>query len=310
MGKIAALLLLFTPLFSATVTYEFSGGRFGDSLLCYLHAKWISYKYEIPIAYKPFALSLNLEMDRQEKRHTYANARWRTNIDAATVFDPKSPNEYICPYFPEDPWELKNSTYLLSGTPYTSFFEIDWKDPGFREAALAMIAPQRQLFLTQPQGSGIHIALHVREGGGYDDDGFRRAFPLKLPPLQFYIDGVLKMLELFPEKPLAIQVFTDAASPQMIVQKIKEQIPPGADIQFFFRKGSNSFARNILEDFFSLFLYDAIIRSQSNFSLIPSLLRDFAVVYAPKDCTVEDGATSITDVLIEINEPLYQELLR
>ncbi|HEV7737800.1 MAG TPA: hypothetical protein VGO47_10580, partial [Chlamydiales bacterium] len=39
------------------ITYEFSGGRFGDNLLAYFHAKWVSYKYNIPFFYKEFPYS-------------------------------------------------------------------------------------------------------------------------------------------------------------------------------------------------------------------------------------------------------------
>src|SRR5665213_983093 len=50
------------------VTYEFSGGRLGDNLLSYLHAKWISYRHQIPLLYKPFKYSDKLMLDTNEIR--------------------------------------------------------------------------------------------------------------------------------------------------------------------------------------------------------------------------------------------------
>ena len=49
--------------YTSAVTYDFSGGRFGDNLVSYCHAKWISYKYNIPLLYKPFDYSDQLMMD-------------------------------------------------------------------------------------------------------------------------------------------------------------------------------------------------------------------------------------------------------
>ena len=61
--------LVFTGLLSSEsyITYEFFGGRFGDCLLSYLHAKWLSYKYQLPLLYKPFKYSSDLCLDAKEQ---------------------------------------------------------------------------------------------------------------------------------------------------------------------------------------------------------------------------------------------------
>ncbi|MFA5306719.1 MAG: hypothetical protein WC365_04680, partial [Candidatus Babeliales bacterium] len=57
----------------SAVTYGLSGGRFGDNLLCYVHAKWISYKYHIPLLYFPFEYSSHLVFDEAELLSTVGN---------------------------------------------------------------------------------------------------------------------------------------------------------------------------------------------------------------------------------------------
>ena len=66
---------------------------------------------------------------------------------------------------------------------------------------------------------------------------------------------------------------------------------------------------NVLEDFFSLFNFDILIRPQSNFSIVPSLLKDYAIVYAPRDFIREDKTITITKTELVVNQELYQMLI-
>src|SRR5579862_7273227 len=69
---------------SDAVTYEFTGGRLGDNLLSYLHAKWISHTRQIPLLYKPFPYSSELCLHDIEIPYT---------LDSSLDL-------YVCPYFP------------------------------------------------------------------------------------------------------------------------------------------------------------------------------------------------------------------
>ena len=44
------------------VTYDFSGGRFGDNLISYLHGKWVAHVLNLTFLYRPFEFSDKLEM--------------------------------------------------------------------------------------------------------------------------------------------------------------------------------------------------------------------------------------------------------
>lgn len=279
------LLLLFycSSCFAAdsAITYEFSGGRFGDNLLAYLHAKWISFNHQIPVLYKPFNLSKELALHDREILYNPSQGRSRRHVGQGV--DPIKPFLYICPYFPED--EVEKRDYF--------YFDVDWKSETFRAHCLEYIAPKQQLLLTKPLENGINIAIHVREGGGFDQDDMKRKFPNKLPPLRFYQEGLAEVLRLLPDKPIYCHIFTDARVPQLIVDRLKTNLP---QIKFGCRQGPNSFDRNILEDFFSLFHFDILIRPQSNFSIIPSLLHDYAIVHTPYGT--------------QINETLYRSLFK
>ena len=94
-------------------------------------------------------------------------------------------------------------------------------------------------------------------------------------------------------------------------------------IIFDCRKENNSPNTNVLEDFFSFFNFDVLIRPDSNFSMIPSLLHDFAMILSPKKITSSDkkiiendfeaaldnDLILIKEFNIEINQILFNQLL-
>lgn len=286
------------------VTYEFSGGRFGDCLLSYLHAKWLSYVYQIPLLYKPFLYSTDLALHEREVKLTNGDYRLRYRASVANIaqdVESSQPFLFSCPYFPEDPIEREEEKYLC--------FDVDWKDPGFRKAALEMIAPKKQLRLVEPPQGTVNIAIHVRNGENYDDEALRRRFPLKLPPFSFYLEALPRVLEYFRDKSIYCHIFTDAEQPAWIEQALHRAVPPGMKVQFAYRKGVNRHNWNVLDDFFSLFRFDVLIRSQSNFSLIPSKLHDYAIVCFPSDFSFQDGNPIIEKTELEVEEELYQRLL-
>ncbi|HSX25594.1 MAG TPA: hypothetical protein VLE89_01135 [Chlamydiales bacterium] len=296
-GKFLFLLAWASAVFAEDigVTYEFSGGRFGDNLLSYLHAKWFAYERNIPLLYKSFPLSSKLKMDGEEKKlDVIATARFRVYLENG---DTSQGNAlYICPYFPEDPWELEHT--LNAGGKAWFRFPVNWKDPGFRAAALKMIEPKGALDLILPPGGCISIAIHVREGGGHDGSEIQQMWPTKFPPIDFYIDALRTLMHRLGGRPIYCYLFTDAREPKDIAKQIEKAVP---GVTLHYRKKNNRFNANILEDFFSLFHYDILIRSHSHFSQVPSLLHDYAAVYSLD----EPGKGSW-----KIDEEIFQRLLR
>lgn len=288
------------------VTYEFSGGRFGDNLLSYLHAKWISYIYEIQLFYKPFPFSSDLQLhdreiclDNKQIRHFQRRSifNFQENLKDA------SPTLFICPYFPEDP-----SFQRLN--PKGHRFDVNWKDPEFKKIAQEMIAPKGELLLTIPPKTTVNIAIHIREGGGYDTDHTRLWDPLKLPPLHFYIQGLLEVLEQFHDRPIYCYLFTDAIEPHLLAEELQQAIPKQIPIQIDYRRTQNRHDANVLEDFFSFFHFDVLIHPQSNYSIVAEKIGDFAIIYTPTNFQRQGKKIEITESKFEINETKYQNVLK
>ncbi|NDD99187.1 hypothetical protein EB008_02690 [bacterium] len=130
------------------------GGRFGDNLLSYLHAKWISYKYNMLLLYKPFPYSDELALSELEtKINDYyydheinifkrkmvcdSNLRYFRPSDLLKK-NPSGSILYVVPYFPEGGCKR---TWFFNGSKKWSYFDVDWKDQIFRSIALEMLRP-------------------------------------------------------------------------------------------------------------------------------------------------------------------------
>jgi hypothetical protein len=285
------------------VTYEFSGGRFGDNLVSYLHAKWISYYYQIPLLYIPFPYSSELKM----ADHEYKNHQLQPFLNQERIYSFDQPSNvhsstlFFCPYFPEVASELKSGQFI--------HFPVDWKNQEFRKIVNEMISPRHNLQLTHPPDGVVSIAIHVREGGGYDHPNHHIWDPEKIPPVSFYIESLLNVLELFTSKTLHCHLFTDAKNPKTILETIQRSVPSKTHITFSCRENCNLHDANVLEDFFSLFNFDILIRPQSNFSIVPARIHDFAIVCSPITFSVHDQIIKIEHIEMEVNHELLKKCL-
>ncbi len=282
----------------AHVSYSKGGGRFGDNLLIYLHAKWLSYRDGVPLLYVPFAYSTELMLDQKEVRFNALKhyALRRMVIRRGTKIEPSLPFLYECPYFPALEEEQIEGGWFS--------FSVDWKDLEFRQVALAMIAPKEKLDLIRPPEGAISVAIHVREGGGFDTDHTRLYDPLKLPPMPFYIEALSRVIGLFPSKKIYCRIFTDAVDTNGIAEELAKAIPLGADVILDYREEGNHHTKNVMVDFYSLFHFDVLIRPRSNFSIVPALLHDYAVVCSPVEYVRTGEKIEITRIEVEVNAGL------
>ena len=283
---------------SFAVTYDFSGGRFGDNLLSYLHAKWISYKYNMLLLYKPFPYSDALVLSQKESKIGNYSYTHKENIFNKTIFqdahfqgfrlsDLRPENSsgsilYVVPYFPES--GCKRSCYT-NGNDKWSYFDIDWKDQGFRSIVLKMLRPIKAIKLCHCPLDKIPVAVHARTGRGFDAEDCIRSAPNNVPPLEFYHEALISLINIYPDRELYFHIFTDDPEPNVIATDIENYIKNIATAPFsvHYRTSKNRQNLNVIEDFFSLFQFDCLIRPDSNFSRVPSLLKEYKVLIYPSD---------------------------
>lgn len=295
---------------AAIVTYQFSGGRFGDNLLAYLHAKWVSFKYGIPLAYKPFKYSEFLHLHVLEKNiQTYLIKDLPKNVLTNTNMRINSQENslIIVPYFTQVKCErLKNKNWID--------LPIDWDEKKFYQTIVELTKPLNpKLADFNIPKNCITVALHVRKGEGFDgpllsDAGVRKekvpyadlGNPLKFPPEYFFIEHVKKISEHFANKKIYAYIFTDAKNPSLIAQRFKSACLQYPNIEFDYRKTTNnSHDTNVLEDFFAMIKFDCLVRPESSFSIAAAKLANYKLEIYPTDHHWEGNRSVIDKIEIK-----------
>lgn len=276
-----------SKLYGAKITYELSGGRFGDNLISYCHCKWLCLTHNIPLIYKPFQYSDQLAMHYLEKYITTVDANKKILLKKNLEINIDSNSVYSVPYFGEDITEHRKNKHWV-------YFKVDWDNTEFKQYIKKTIKPiNLELLKINLPKDCINIAVHVRQGGGYDqplsnsniksDYYVDVDFPLKFPPLSFYIEQIKKISEIFQHSKLYIYIFTDDSNPEALVSKIKEGLQDYHNMIFDFRIKYNKHNKNVIEDFFAMTQFDCLIRSQSNFSFMAAKISDYKVEIFPTD---------------------------
>lgn len=287
------------------VSYELVNGRFGDQLVSYLHAKWISYLYGFPLLYKPFLYSEEFALDEKEERWTEEKER---HFDQVVMRQKEGnfscpANEsllYLIPFFSDQPDDLQ---YRQDDWDY---FSVDWKDTEFRNQLRALFHPTKKYpaIVFPKDRDYLTVAVHVRRGGGFDSMDAYLVWPLRFPQDSYYIACLKKICFLFPDRPMYAFVFTDDPDPAQIVDKFKEKLGD-LPISFGCRIEGNRYDAHVIEDFFSMMQFDCLVRSASNFTLIPAVLADYKVVMTPKHNVWRiNNQNSIENCIDDIDEDI------
>jgi hypothetical protein len=144
----------------------------------------------------------------------------------------------------------------------------------------------------------ITVALHIRQGGGFDaplgtgcfvNGHWRipsdRAYPLKFPPEHYYSDQLIKIWEMFDNAPIFACIFTDDQDPNSLIDRFKQRLKNASVTLACAHSGHNSFKENILDDVYQMSRFDCLIKSASHFSWISQLIGDHKIIIYPQLAT-------------------------
>lgn len=292
------------PIKSA-VTYSFNGGRLGDNLLAYSHAKWISYMYDIPLLYRPFEYSDQLMMHTVEQSLTQEQyAMYNSIVDISQVasfaIEPDAGILYVIPYFPDSVIERTNPRFFY-------FFPIGWQDKKFKAELKKMICPIRPLERPKIPRGVISVALHIRIGSGFDIPSladYQRLVEadydqLKCPPFSYYTQQLKRIIEWFAGKELYVYMFTDHNNPQELADYFEATVDNKITIHTY--QGRSGHNCHVLEDLFAMAdseCFDCIIRPDSNLSIVASKLGEHKLQISPWHCSINNGEYMIDQICI------------
>jgi len=279
------------------VTYKLTG-RLGNNLIAYFHAKWISYKYGLPLIFKPFKYSEDFAFHHLEKEifvQRLPTFDARVSLEGLDLLNIEYPNLlYEVPYFRDVGPEPEKRV--------PARFYTDWDDPGFKEILKSHLKSVRPLnCVTPPQGK-INVLVHIRTGGGYDLDFVKLKMPLKFPPMSFYINALRRISAHFKHRPIYAFIMTDDSRPQRLARIMRQNLPYRKNIEWDWRKGEAGHDVNVLDDFFSIPNFQCLIRADSTFSEMASRLGDYDIVVTPTRAHVDNDRAIIDQIDFKIKK--------
>lgn len=247
----------------------------------YLHAKWVSYKYGFRFLYKPFPYSEEFALHEQEELWTEEKEKEFDRVilcqNEDSFLHPTSDNLlYRIPFFSDLEEDRKFHQEWLS-------LSIDWQDAGFRQLLRSSFSPlkSQKAAVTPHEPHYITVAVHVRRGGGADNYGAPYLWPMRFASDAYYIESLRKLSSFFPHLPIYAHIFTDDPNPKQIAVEFQNHLND-LPISFSYREQDNRHDAHVLEDFFAMMHFDCLIRSASNYTLIPSLIGNYKIVMTPK----------------------------
>ena len=255
------------------VTYGLGQGRFGDKILAYVGAKWVSFKFNIPLFVKPFRYSSMLRFSREEKQYSKEIAKKFKKVILINSEQGIIRHEEDNVLF-----ETKGVYFRISGYPqFRHTVEYMLQDQHLVTELKNMLQPVVPLpQVTLPQDK-VTVAVHIRKGGGFDQplssiQYYRvryyadKKFPLKFPPEQYYADQIKRISKLFDDAPLFVHIFTDDRNPLRLVDRIEKEVNRN-NITFSCRNRGNAHDAHVVEDFYNMARFDCLVRSSSNFAI-------------------------------------------
>lgn len=301
------------------VTYSGSGGRLGDNLVAFLHAAYVAYVYDLQLLYthfnyfdqlalsKMFAKQSDLKNTALKVKHFAPHEKLSISQDNNIV--------YVIPYFPAGDYDRNHCNCFK--------FDCDWNNKEFLTFIRSAVRPLSAFAAPTLEDYKIHIALHIRRGGGADAPLYNRmpssesaesltkkrvpppgayadtGYPMKFPPVAYYIQQLKKIIQMCAPSPIHVHLFTDDTDPGSLVARIKSEL--NYNVEFTWRTSGNYHNRNVLEDLFTMPHFDILLRSDSNYAVVAEKLKDYLLVVSPVDYVWQGEKLVITKQKIRIN---------
>ena len=272
------------------VTNRLCPGRFGDKIVYYTIAKWLSHRFNIPLLLKSFEYSSMLRLGKNEKK--YSNEMLKKFEGGLLKI--RSEQDIIMHAKDNIIFESDKYFYINGSFRKEQLMAYMLQDQSFMKELKHMLQPVVPLSQIKLPKDKITIAVHIRKGGGVDKPLYSiqyyqnkkesyadKTWALKFPPEQYYVDQIKKTSSLFADKPLFIYIFTDDRNPSKLVDRIKKAVNKN-NITFSCRDKGNVHNVHVVEDFYNMACFDCLIRSSSSFALAAQLLGNHKVIMYPK----------------------------
>ena len=265
------------------ITYD-GGARFGDRAMGYAQARYLSFMTDVPFIYRPFLYSEYLTIDFQAAAYDAEASRFicTFRINSAQslsdffckIRDPNTPPTlFVVEYFPTDitEWDFDKTREIC--------FHIPWHDPEFHSYLQQSMRPRIPIPKLTKKGF-LNVADHVRTLSGGDAlPSF--GFTLKHTNLEYHRRQIRRIYEWNLQKPMYVFLFSDTKHPLELLESFRNHFL-NTNIEFGIQFLENPDTDYAIQDFFAMQEFDALIATQSNFSMMAWRLGSFDLVIHPE----------------------------
>ena len=268
------------------ITYEYTAGRFGDKLLGYAQARYLSHLTGLSFLYRPFEnsqyLTIEYEAFSLEQHYkAYSQILHIRSPETITEFfkmlrDPQTPPTiFVIDYFASDmsEWEPQGSWWSIA-------LNIPWCDDKFAHYLQSSLQPRIPIPNLTVNGR-LNVADHIRTlSGGDVPQGSIRDLPLKHVTLDYHERQIRKIYEWNLKKPMHVFLFSDTKTPLVLLEEMQKRFKT-EDIIFNIQILEQPDVKYVIQDFFAMQKFNVIIATQSNFSMMASRLGNFDMIITP-----------------------------
>ncbi len=253
------------------------GGRLGDALIAFFHAKWIAYKTGLPLVCTPFTYYDHFNLTRIVPQLDFSAFNSIVGIrNMSEIRDERNSTLYIVPYYPE----CRSEYTHIKHNSWIPFIEVDWDDPVFKADIINCLESLDPVETINLPENMITVGVHIRRGGGYDSHEAIATLPLKFPGDDYYIKQIQRISEIYKDQPIYVYIMTDELNPKAIIENYKE-ILKNPYLHFDCRGQDNAYTDTMFSDFFTIPKFDCLILCQSNFSIVASKMGNYSVKITP-----------------------------
>lgn len=288
-----------TPIEGTFITLPYLEiSRLGDCARFYWNAKILASKLGVPIALRPFPHSNMFKLSE--------TAPYQLDLSLQTT-----PFEQLTPQQAQNIYEGKLTAAQLGKGIFSVPYFWDWKSNmrlpenlKDREDFIADFQPLQKIEIVEPIAGKINIAIHVRDGGAFDNLSDKFLYPDRFPDMSYY-EAQLRYVLNLPEhqgQEAHVQIFTDAVNPEQISKHLEGIVricrPRGPAVTFGFTPPGRSEDEAALSDIISLSRFPIVIRAVSGFSDLSMTIGqpNLDIVPCEMELDTKNRSVSITQV--------------
>lgn len=302
--SICLLLLTVSSANCALIINEGNAGWLGDQLLNYIKAKYLSHKYGIPFALRPFSDCNKFVLDDVDRKvMPHSNGIWVINEAQLNPIDENAIYHviYQCHI---DGWRTSPSLEAFKLFSLTiDFWDDIYNDTVFISEMKRLIALKNNNISNIPQN--VSLAIHVRRplstdtGSNipvfrviacnmYDFSELIRQHEIgeasefyKFLPDQYYIDQLIRFAKMVPGKQIDACIFTNHYNPLELCEHYRRELEKNNVLNISLVP--QSWVSGTAEELVAMSQFEYLIRSRSNYSQIADFIGNHKIVISPGD---------------------------